>query len=566
MRASPRASSDDETGMETQITTQPRISQPRLSDYIRPLTSRWWMVLVAVVVATGGVYAFYARKPNVYTTSTLVYVTQPGNPVTGVQAAPPTDRDVADAAALLDSRANAAVVARKIGYTGTPDDLLGQVSISSKPNEDFVQITAQSGSARAAAAIANAFAVQFVAALTNSYVTQLRDAIRLAQVQLAHTPPGSAGQVSSADLVNQINTLQVELGVPTTIAKQTNPAQPPTSPSSPKPVRNALFAFLLSLVGAIALAYGLERFNRRLRNPEELENAYEVPLLAVLPHADDPAPILDGSSLLSGDFREPFRVLRTNVELASVDAPPRTIVVSSAMPGEGKSTVVRNLALAFHEAGKRVAVVDLDLRHPALAAVFGVAIGPGMTDVLRRDLKLEDVMLEIGTGIPSFDEFIETNGVKGNGANGHHAKAADAGVTLLLGGAPPANPPAVLASHRVAEILDDLRGRYDIVLIDSAPLLAVSDTVPLLRYADAALFVGRLGVTTRDTAKRLTEFLARVPDVTVLGLVANDLSRLEAGAYGYAYGYGYGYGSSGKETKRDRRRRKATAEPPKQTV
>jgi Mrp family chromosome partitioning ATPase len=95
-------------------------------------------------------------------------------------------------------------------------------------------------------------------------------------------------------------------------------------------------------------------------------------------------------------------------------------------------------------------------------------------------------------------------------------------------------------------------------------LLAVSDTVPLLRYADAALFVGRLGVTTRDTAKRLTEFLARVPDVTVLGVIANDLSRFEAGTYGYAYGYGYGYRSP--DAKDDRRRRKAKAEPPKQTV
>jgi Mrp family chromosome partitioning ATPase/capsular polysaccharide biosynthesis protein len=522
------------------------------------------MVVVAVVVATGGVYAYYARKPNVYTTSTLVYVAEPGNPVTGIQAAPPSDRDVADAAALLDSRENAGVVAREIGYRGTANDLLGQVSITSKQNEDFVQVSAQSGSAQEAATIANTFAAQFVASLTNSYLTQLRDAIRLAKVQLAHTPPGPAGALSSAGLVNQINTLQVELGVPTTVAQQADLAQPPASPSSPKPVRNALFAFLLSLVGAIALAYGLERFNRRLGNPEELEDAYEAPLLAVLPHTDEPAPVMDGSSVLGGEFREPFRVLRTNVELASVDAPPRTIVVSSAMPGEGKSTVVRNLALAFRESGKRVAVVDLDLRHPALAALFGVAIAPGMTDVLRRDLKLEDATLEIGTGLPAFDEFIETNGVTRNGTNGHRPGAGDAEVTLLLGGAPPANPPAVLASQRLAEILDDLRGRYDIVLIDSAPVLAVSDTVPLLRYADAALFVARLGVTTRDTAKRLTEFLARVPDINVLGVVANDLSRLEAGAYGY--GYGYGYGSAGNEPKRNRGRRKATAEPPKQTA
>jgi len=89
-------------------------------------------------------------------------------------------------------------------------------------------------------------------------------------------------------------------------------------------------------------------------------------------------------------------------------------------------------------------------------------------------------------------------------------------------------------------VLDDLRDAYDVVLIDSAPLLAVTDTVSLLRYADAAVFVSRLGVTTRETAKRLNEVLARVPDVHLLGVVANDLSRLDAAGYGYGYGYGYG--------------------------
>ena len=107
-------------------------------------------------------------------------------------------------------------------------------------------------------------------------------------------------------------------------------------------------------------------------------------------------------------------------------------------------------------------------------------------------------------------------------------------MTLLLRGARPANPPAVLASDRLRDVLDELRDAHDVVLIDSAPLLTVTDTVPLLRYADAAIFVSRLGTTTRDTAKRLVEVLARVPDVHLLGVVANDLSRLEAAGYGYS--------------------------------
>jgi Mrp family chromosome partitioning ATPase len=266
----------------------------------------------------------------------------------------------------------------------------------------------------------------------------------------------------------------------------------------------------------------------------------------------------DGEATLSPEFRESFRVLRTNIELAQLDTPPRTIVVSSATPGEGKSTVVRNLALAFRETGKRVAVVECDLRHPALGKLFGVPGGPGFTDVLSHGATLDEVTVRVAAAVPGFDELIRLDversvaaGTRTNGSNGGNGHSAHGGaVTLLLSGARPANPPAVLASDRVTEVLDRLRDAHDVVLIDSAPLLAVTDTVPLLRYADAAIFVGRLGVTTRDTAKRLARFLERIPDVNLLGVVANDLSQFEAAGYGYGYGYGgYGYGSADEQPK-----------------
>jgi Mrp family chromosome partitioning ATPase len=548
--------------MEQQTTTQ-----PRLTDYLRPLSSRWWLIVVAVVVATAGVYAYYAHKPNVYTTGTLVYVTDPGDPVTGVQAAPATDRNVNDVASLFDSRSEAAIVARKVGYHGSPDALLSQVSVTSKTGQDFIQIGVQSGSPQEAAAIANAFAQQFVASLSRTYTSRISDAIHQIKSQLAQTTPGATGQLSRAGLQTQLQVLTIDLKVPTTVAQQVNPAVVPAIPSAPKPLRNALFAFIISLVGAIALCYALERFDRRLKTPEDLEAAYGTPLLGVLPHTDDTMAMQDGAGALGNNFREPFRVLRTNIELASVDAPPRTIVVSSAMPGEGKSTVVRNLALAFRESGRSVAVVDLDLRHPVLTRLFGAPLGLGFTDVLRHNAELEDVTLEIGTSLPTFDEFVLTKQVENatNGTNGHGGDRpfGNTQITLIGSGTPPANPPALLASARVVEVLNEIRDRYDVVLIDSAPVLAVTDTVPLLRYADAAVFVGRFGVTTRDTVKRLRDFLARVRDVNVLGIVANDLPRIDAGSYGYGYGYG-GYG--GEPEPAARRGRKAAVKPPKQPV
>jgi Mrp family chromosome partitioning ATPase/capsular polysaccharide biosynthesis protein len=557
---------------------EPQNRQPRIADYIRPLKARWWLIVVAVVVATGAVYAYFAHKPNVYSAGTLVYVTDPGDPVTGLPSPGQTDRNVADEATLIDSRSTAASIVPRIHYRGTADDLLRQVSITSKPGEDFVDVSANAGDPASAATIANAFAQALVRSLNGSEVVRIADALKLSQTELQGLPRGISAQGQRAVLADQINRLELALRVPNTIARQVNTAQPPTSPSSPKPLKDALFALILSLVAAVGVVYGLERFDRRLKNPDEMEAAYARPLLAVLPHSGAPTPSRQGHAALGSDFREPFRVLRTNIELASVDAPPRTIVVSSAMPGEGKSTVVRNLALAFREAGKRVAVVDLDLRHPALGPLFGIEPGPGVTDVMRREVELDDVVHRIGVGVPALDEMLRSGAAvppasrpgeaarasakaatasNGNGAGPHYPE-----ISLLLSGARPANPPAVLASARLVEVLDMLLEDHDVVLIDSAPVLAVTDTVPLLRYADAALFVGRLDVATRDTARRLIEFLARVPDVTLLGIVANDLSPLEAGGYGYGYGYGvYADRSDGR-----RGRRKVGADQPMQPV
>ena len=556
---------------------QNQSQQPRLAEYFRPLIARWWLVVTAVVVATVGVYVYYARKPNVYSTSTLVYYSDPGNPITGQpDPAQATDRVVEDQATLLYSPATAAAVASSIGWHGTAQALLQHVTISSKQGQDFVQISSQAGTPAEAASIGNAFAGHLVTSLAGGVTTSEKSALRTLQTQLSQVPKGAAAAGQGAALLQQIGRLQLLLADPPAVARQVAPAAVPSSPSAPKPTRNALFAFLLSLAASIGVAYGLERFDRRLKDPDDLERAYGRTLLAVLPHTREPAPMRDGQPALGADFREPFRVLRTNVELASVDSPPRTIVISSAMPGEGKSTVARNLALAFREAGKRVAVVDLDMRHPALPPLFGVEESPGITEVLRGEEEIEDVAIHVDVALPAVDELLRSqtrqngapsrnkakgNGGTGRGGNGSGPPASE--ITLLLGGARPANPPAVLASERLLEVLSSLRESHDIVLIDSAPVLAVTDTVPLLRYADAAMFVGRLDVTTRDTARRLMEFLARVPDLNLLGIVANDLSRREAGSYGY----GYGYSAYGDEEKTGRRRRRDTAvEREEQTV
>jgi succinoglycan biosynthesis transport protein ExoP len=543
-------------------------AKPHFADYVRPLWSRRWLILVAVVVATGGVYAYYARQPKVYASSTPVFVKDPGDPVSGVPSLQSTDRSVQNQAALLYSRDIAAMVAQKTGYKGTPEALLKRVSVTSREGEDFVNVTARGDTPQQAATIANAYARQFVTLVNSSQSSRIKRALDLSRLQMRRVPPGPATQATRQTLGDQIRRLELALAVPPGLTKQIDPALPPSAPSAPKPMRNALFAFVLSLLIAVGVAFGLERFDRRLKRPGDVHDVYGEPLLAVLPHTDDPAPMQGDTAVLSPEFREAFRVLRTNIELARLDAPPRTIVVSSAVPGEGKSTVVRNLALAFCETGRSVAVVEADLRHPALGALFGAVGDVGLSEVLTHDAELGHVTVQVPAALPGLDELVRldagTPSTAANSAPSGKSRAANGkpharngkttnsrqlagSLTLLLSGARPANPPAVLASARAIEVLDELRDTHDVVLIDSAPLLAVTDTVPLLRYADGAIFVGRLGFTTRDTAKRLVEFLDRIPDVELLGVVANDLSQLDAAGFGYGYGYGgYGYGAEPK--------------------
>jgi Mrp family chromosome partitioning ATPase len=534
-------------------------NKPHFADYVRPLWSRKWLIILTVALATGGVYGYYASKPKVYTSATLVYVKDPGDPVTGTPSLQSTDRSVSNQASLLYSRDTAATVARKIGFRGTADELLKRVSITSRQGQDFVNVVADGTTPTEAARIANAYAREFVGFINSSQSDRVKRALDLTRKQLAELPRGPATSAARDTLSEQIRRLELAASVPPTITRQVDPALPPGSPSEPKPVRNALFAFALSLLLAVGAAFGLERFDRRLKRPDQVEDAVGLPLLAVLPHTDKPALVKHDEAALGPEFQEAFRVLRTNVELARLDAPPRTIVVTSAIPGEGKSTVVRNLALAFRETGKRVAVVDGDLRHPAVGSLFGAPAGPGLTDVLRHEAELSEVTVEIGAAMPGFDDLVELELERGASVNGQTGnggvKTRTGAVTLLLSGPPPANPPAVLGSERVVSVLDEVREHHDIVLIDSAPVLAVTDTVPLLRYADAAIVVSRLGVATRETAKRLVDFMGRVPDVDLLGVVANDLSHFEAAGFGYGSGYGYGYGYDEASKSRRARRR-----------
>jgi Mrp family chromosome partitioning ATPase len=210
------------------------------------------------------------------------------------------------------------------------------------------------------------------------------------------------------------------------------------------------------------------------------------------------------------------------------------LLVTSGIPGEGKSTVVRDLALIYAEAGEAILIIDADLRRPSIARLLGVEPPLGLAQVLRREVGIAEAVVPL-----------HRPGARGVSANGSNREALTGdprlrgSIDLLSYGECVPNPVGLLGSEAMKSTLTAARGRYDIVILDSAPLLAVADTVPLLEAVDAVLLVARLGLSTRDTADRLTALIERVPKANLAGIVTNDL---RGGLLDERYGT-YGYGS-----------------------
>ena len=233
------------------------------------------------------------------------------------------------------------------------------------------------------------------------------------------------------------------------------------------------------------------------------------------------------------------------------------ILVTSAVPGEGKSTVVRYLAEAFSEWGKTVAVIDADLRRPSLSELYGVGDGFGLTDLVGAESMNGAVAHALvavtrprigGTGVdieggekatPTVEDGDDTEPA-GSVATMTVARGAAAlpgselaTIRMLPAGTAPPNPAALLAAMRTRELIQEISDAHDVVIIDTPPVLAVSDAIGLVPIADAVILVARIGKTNRDEAKRLIETLQRIPDARLMGVVANDEVAVAADHYGY---------------------------------
>lgn len=308
-------------------------------------------------------------------------------------------------------------------------------------------------------------------------------------------------------------------------AEIVQPADTPRDPVSPRPVRNAVIALLLGLALAFGYAFGRNALDRRLRGVDEVRRELDLPLLGLI-SADGLGgiPMLGtkGKRTMPVPDVEAARIIRTNLQYLDVDAPPKVVAVTSALPGEGKSTVAGALATASALAGQLTLLIECDLRRPSLSDRIGINRTPGLTDYLA------------GNATP--EEILQVRPLQPGGADGAPQEGGPA-LVCIAAGVPVPRPAELLGSKRMRELLAQVREAYDFVVLDTSPVLPVVDTLGLLPQVDGIALCVRSEQTTREQVRALRSALANLPERPT-GLIVTGVRRSTDETYSY-YSYAY---------------------------
>jgi capsular exopolysaccharide synthesis family protein len=428
-----------------------------IQDYLRVLREQWVVVVSAVVLALIAVGAVaFLRSPE-YTAKLTMYVSaQTGDTADGAyQGSLLSQQRVTSYVELVSSTRVSGEVIRRLDLPQTPEELAGQITASSTLDSVLIDVAVTDFSPERAAQVANTVGDVF---------TRLVDELE---------------RPTTAD------------GVPPVAVRVVEPAAEPTAPSStglPVILALGLLAGLAVGVGAALARNGLDT---SVKSRERLREVAPAPILGTI--AYDPQ-VPKRPLTLHEDPQSPrseaFRQLRTNLQFVDVDHLRKVIVVTSSMPGEGKTTTLCNLAIAMAAAGSRILVIEADLRRPKVADLLGVERSVGLTNVLAGQVRVEQAIQPWAGG--RFD--------------------------VLASGPLPPNPSELLASKHTEDLLEEMREQYEMVLIDSPPLLPVTDAAAVAPATDGAILICRYKQTSQGQVKAAVAALEAV-SAPLLGTV-----------------------------------------------
>jgi Mrp family chromosome partitioning ATPase/capsular polysaccharide biosynthesis protein len=522
-----------------------------LRDYLRILRRRKWIVLLAAVLVPLSAALVTHQQPPRYEASADVLLNRQSLAATLNGSQDPNllqdpDRLGKTQAALARVPTLAENVLRATGFTNrTPGGFLASSSVAAVAGTDvLLSFSVSDRSPTVAERLATAYATQYTLyrrQLDTDALDAARQQIqtRIQQLRASGLSTGSSLYATLVDKEQALRTLEALQGSNASVVKPADGA----NQTQPRTLRNGILGGLIGIVLGLGLAFLSEAVDRRVRSEDDLEAALGPPLLARLPKPSKAA--MKGGELVmvehpSSIEAEAFRRLRTNIEFANIERQARTIMVTSAGPKEGKTTTIANLAVAFARAGRRVALVDLDLRSPNIDRVFGIRGRPGVTHVALGHCSLDEAL----TRIPLHGDSTPRVQQNGNG----RGPAITGMLEVLTAGVVPPNPGEFVTSDSIVNILDGLSDA-DLVLVDAPPLLAVGDTVALSARVDSLFVVVRMNMISREVLHELARTL-EICTCEKLGYVIAGTNIRQA--YGYA-GYGYPAQLSPRERERVRR-------------
>lgn len=457
-------------------------------DFVHLLRRHWTLLVLTGLIGVLVAASYVLTRPVVYVASSTGMVIagdslSSGGALSGSQVA---EQRATAYLTLLGTRSLADQTAEELEAVGNLPAAMGSVSGSLIPNTSFIGISATGVTAQNAQDLANAT----LSALS-------AEALRLETYSAAQGQDLTRAQMEE---LTSVHVLPYE------------PAELPTAPQ-----RSNLPVFLLAglaagLVLGSALAFTRHQFDVRVRTQRDVEEHTGHAVLGIVPETNDLKKQRTAGAIgTMGHAGESLRQLRTNLRFINVDHPPKAVVITSASPGEGKSTIATNLAQVIAKSGRDVVLVDCDLRKPMQAKAFGVDTEVGLTQVLAGDVSLREAVVR--TEVPR--------------------------LWLLPAGSIPPNPSELLGSRRMQEVIEQLT-REAFVLLDAPPMLLVTDAGLLSEASDGALLVGAVGQTTKAELALCAKQLGQV-GAALLGTVLNKAPRKGLGDVLYGYGAG-GYG------------------------
>jgi capsular exopolysaccharide synthesis family protein len=507
-------------------------------EFLAVVRQHRWLVLLTVLVFGGGAYALSERATPNYRAEAGLSCRPPTQTVELIGLISPRDETPEQRAAVCAERAGRqsvlTPVRRKLHLTEPVGSIAGRVKARAETRTNLVVITVEDHNAAQAAGIANALAAEVARTERRSAQHRFDDLIDTTRKEYRRALRGehdSFAKFRRRELREQLAKIEAarDFTRPVEIAER---ATIPTKPFSPKKVRNVVLGLAAGLLLGLMAAFLRSALDRRLRGAQDIEAEAGLPMLgsireSALGRANFGDP--DGRGERERDL-EAFRILHTNLAFMNLDRPVKRILITSALPEEGKSTVASSLAVVAGLAGRDVLLIEADLRRPVLADWLGLERAPGLTEYLA--------------GHAGPNEAVRAVALQPKGqTNGSTAAPDKPGVlSVMPAGGPPPRPAELLRSGRFADFSATASHAHDLVIFDSPPLLPVTDALDLVPHVDAVLLCVRAGKTTREALRAASDALGRLPD-RPSGYVVTGVTHETEGDYG---SYGYVYGLAGR--------------------